>query len=191
MHANHQQADFLNMSFSLSYIAVKDKDKVSTLSALKLRKSNTCSDNCAHEHDFVGADLSNGWYLVIDRSSRLWNQDNLEELSLNTELFACSIHERTTYSKASEWRGGDLIWSVENDFDENFDAPLTVCGSPPSQFAELKKDVDNGLEDIIDDDERFANYVDIPIQLFSNAVGYSYWGAKSLLDHEEILEKTN
>jgi hypothetical protein len=177
------------MSFNLSYIAFKAKDKVPTLLALKLRKSETCSDTCAHEHDFVGAELPNGWYLVIDHSSRLWDQDNLELISMNTELFACSISEKTTYSKASEWRHGDLIWSVENDF-EDFDAPLTICGFPPPQLAELKAGVDSEIENIVDEDERVANYVDIPIQLFSNAVGYSYSGEQSILDLEEILETT-
>jgi hypothetical protein len=178
------------MSFSLSYIAFKGHDKVSTLSALKLRKSETCSDTCAHEHDFIGAELPNGWYLVIDNSSRLWEQDNLEQVSMDTELFACCINEQTTYSKASEWRHGDLVWSVENNFEDNFDAPLTICGFPPTQLAELKESVDAGLDDIVDEDERVANYVDIPIQLFSNAVGYSYYGEQSFLDLEEILERT-
>jgi len=104
------------MGWSLSWLAVQGKQPGEVQAALGLKATGTTC--IVAEAPFSGAQLPNGWYVVVaDHDFRF-----LEEPATTTAIasmggnaVACGVEEHTMVSGAKAWRDGNLLWSVSHD----------------------------------------------------------------------------
>ncbi len=160
------------MGFSVSYLAVKNKAKLEILRNLSLKGTREFEE--FFDSDYNGADLDNGWYLVVanEFQSKIFKETSLSRLSQGTELLTCMVEEHCMHSVATGWSDGKKIWSVYHagDGDDN-ETNLTSEGDLPEDFEQVKEQMfaeQSGSKGGVD-------YIfDIPVALFTNATGFRY-----------------
>lgn len=118
---------------------------------------------------------SGGWSL-------LWSEDEefgrraearIAELSREVEVVLCVVNETVMFSSAELWRDGALAWRVSHRGDGEDIRDLTVTGTPPLEFEEIRarlfarQDADDGRTDYV---------FDIPVELAEGMSGFRHDG---------------
>ncbi len=173
---NNRETD--KMSIAISYIAVKGETKENIWTTLSLEQSDE------NLEPLSGAQIKNGWYLIIDGTFRLFeNEEALKSLSKNAEVITASVVEGENFCAASGWQLCEKIWSVEHDLGKGNDH-LEVSGLPPKELEPIKTANEQLLK------SKKANwdcYFSIPVDLFESLVGINY----GILYPPEYFESTD
>jgi hypothetical protein len=156
------------MGFSLSWLAVRGKDRADVLKALEV--SGTGSYSEVPDSPLQGALLSNGWYLVLaNRYDFAEEEAPLADLSKGSEIVTCSVEEHVTRSSATGWKRGTLLWSIFHDAEEGHES-LHEEGNLPPIFFDIR---DNLLGAQRNDSE--VDYIfEVPIQVAEAITGFKH-----------------
>jgi hypothetical protein len=124
------------MGYSLSWLAVRGKAPEALLAQLGLTGTGTRED--VQESEFVGAQLVNGWYVVVnDRDVRFIQDAVLAQVSAGCEAVTCFVEEHVMHSAATGWRNGEQMWAVQHDAQQGIDH-LIEEGRPPAEVAAIR-----------------------------------------------------
>lgn len=77
------------MGFSLSWLAVRGKEAAAVRRVLGVRRTGQRED--VPDSPLLGADLPNGWYLVLANGCVLEESQPLSELSSGGEVVTCFV----------------------------------------------------------------------------------------------------
>jgi len=157
------------MGFSLSWVAFRGRPAEDVRAEVGLRSSDDRDD-----WRFLGATLFEDWNLLVSGSDdRFIDEALLARLSRGCEVVACFVEEHVMASRATEWRDGRNVWTVDHDSSVAADH-LEVTGEAPEalesirQAAEAKRHVDG-------DDEYPVDYLfEVPVELAQVLVGFRY-----------------
>jgi hypothetical protein len=160
------------MGYSISWLAASaSASDVRDLLGLCL----TGEDLEFPEAPIVGAELNNGWYLVVAArcDHRLIADPSLTLVSKRADVIACSVEEHVMYSRAAFWSGGCRVWSIEHDAQRSINH-LDVSGQPPLFFSEIcdrlvrQQSAEGGSESDVD----FV--FDVPLEVAQRIVGFKH-----------------
>lgn len=121
------------MGFQLSWIAVRGKDRQTTLDELRLEPTGERTE--FPEDSFTAAEVP-GWFVVVF-ARELVEDDIPERLSEDCEAVLAGVEEQVMMSYASGWRNGEQIWSIAHDAQQGIDH-LDTGGSLPAGFDEVR-----------------------------------------------------
>lgn len=161
------------MGYRLSWLAVKGKSAAQLLDELGLMHTGKFEE--CPESDIVGADLRNGWYVVVanDGSDQFAYDANLKELSSGAELVAGLVNETSMCSIAEGWQDGAKNWSVCHASSEGI-LHLDVEGSLPSAFVAIR-DQQIALQKREGQGPDRADHIfDIPVKLTQALTRFKY-----------------
>lgn len=122
------------MGYSLSWAAVKTGNAEAVHSLLGLSTTDVWEE--VAESKIVGASLPSGWYLVLFRRTEL-DDAVLRKLSMLGEVVSCFVEDHVMFSRASNWKDGECLWSVTHDCEKGR-YHLEVKGIPPASLGEIK-----------------------------------------------------
>jgi hypothetical protein len=156
------------MGFSISWLAVRGKDRAAILSTLRLAGTGEYEE--IPESLFQAAELANGWYLVVaDGCAYAEGEAPLDDLSKGGEIVTCSVEEHVMWSSATGWKNGKQIWSIVHDAQKNSDH-LHAKGELPPVFAGVRDNLIRAQRNDSDVDYIF----DIPVQVAEAITGFKY-----------------
>jgi len=156
------------VGYSISWLAVRGKDRDSVLAELGLRSTGRFED--VPESPVVGASLQSGWYLV------LYNQFGgtkyrPESLSLGCELMTCDVEEHVMCFHVQAWQNGVRRWQVAHDSQQPDGLfHLDAEGDLPSEFSGIR-DARMAEQQTSEDCDYVA---EIPLQLAKNITGFKH-----------------
>jgi len=88
------------------------------------------------------------------------------------EVVICDVEEHVMFVSASAFTNGSLTWRIVHDAQESQDH-LTVTGSPPESFAQIREE-----ELARADSDREVDFVfEIPIRVAQKVVGFRHDGS--------------
>ena len=161
------------MGCSQSWLAVRGKRSTAVLETLGLRGTGTREEIA--ESPIVGAELPNGWYLVVaDRSGHpLMRDQTLQRLSAGCEVVTGDVEEHVMVSIATGWKEGQRVWSLTHDAQRDMEH-LQTEGELPAAFA--------GIRDRLRSEQQAAggrkaevDYIfDLPVELAATLTGYRH-----------------
>lgn len=125
------------MGFSVSWIAVKDKNQRAILDFYGFSETDEKHD--MPESELCASVFPNGWFFIWfnEIESPYLKQDVLASLSLDCTVIACVIDEHCMYSSSEYWINGEIIWKVFHDSHEGMYS-LNKSGSLPDFFNSLE-----------------------------------------------------
>jgi hypothetical protein len=103
------------MGWSLSWAAIKGGTLETVCANMRVRP--TGQREAEPESNTVGAQLPNGWYLVLLNRNTIEVQV-LKDLSRSGEVVYCFVEDHVMFSTASGWEGGKAVWSVTHDCEK-------------------------------------------------------------------------
>ena len=124
------------MGFSLSWLAVRGKDRDTVLAELKLKATGEREEFA--ESAFTARMLDGDWFLVVANDPRFIQRAPLSRLSQGAQVVTCMVEEHVMMSSASGLKDGAVLWSIEHDSQHGIDH-LKVTGEPPSGFAVIRE----------------------------------------------------
>jgi hypothetical protein len=162
------------MGVSMSWIGVQAMT-ADELHA-KLGLSETEASGKYFDFSIAGLMLPNNWYLLTaERCDHPIISDQvLIELSAMTSIVSCSIEEHVMYMSSALWRGGREIWRVQHRGGDQGIMDLSVRGSPPEAFEDLRaryfarQAAAGGASADVD------HIADIPLELARSTVGFKH-----------------
>ena len=161
------------MGYSQSSLAVSGKSPDEVLSAIGLRSTGKRVE--LPESGYNGANLPNGWFLVIaDRAeSEIIDEGVLRRLSIGCEVIACSVEEHVMVSEASGWKNGSRKWRVVHDPQRGMEH-LEVEGEPPAVFTSIRDRLCEEQSAAGGSESDTDYYFDIPVELAMSFTGYRH-----------------
>ena len=121
------------MGYAISWCGVQGS-RADVLDAARLNDTGEADEYC--ESPFAAADFPGGWTVIVANNfSHFLDEDRLKELSKGRLLIAVLVEEHVMFCKASEWRDGAEVWSVEHDGDTG--PPMQTSGALPASFADV------------------------------------------------------
>lgn len=167
------------MGFNITCIAIKSKNKTKILQGLRLKGSGKQPDNVVPgSGEITGGLLQNGWYLILDATWKLLeNQQLLEELSNEYEIVYGEVGEGWMGSSAGRYSKGKRTWQISYMLDKNPE-DFEISGKPPKAFDEIK-------ERLLSKSPQYGNYhFEVPVELFDHYVGFMYCRSMDPSDEE-------
>ncbi len=160
------------MGFSLSWLAVKGKPAQAALAELGFRPTGKREE--VAESDLCGAELPNGWYLILsNHTETVATEATMQKLcSPGVELVTCFVEEHVNVSSASSWREGRQIWSVVHDH-QMAETPDTE-GDPPSQYKAILDDLTRQQREADEKGEDVDYLFDLPVEIARSVTGYRH-----------------
>ncbi|EHK0035629.1 hypothetical protein C1S86_25570 [Vibrio parahaemolyticus] len=157
------------MGFSISWIAIKNKNLNQVIDELKLMKSGETEE--FPESDISGADLPSGWCHIQFNNfdSPFIKNSVLSKLSENTQVIFSQVEEHVMYSKACCWEKSRLLWSSEHDAQENLEHLLTKGNVP-----DFYNDIVESYRNMQQGEFHVDYYFEIPLALSEKVTGYKH-----------------
>jgi hypothetical protein len=115
-----------------------------------------------YEAEVSGAELADGWYVVLAGDPELFEAEDLKDWSIGGRLVAVVSHPEAGFSLATEWRDGEPVWSISHEADEG-EPVITIDGALPDVFEAVKREFLEGS-----DEQAF----EAPQELASRLVGF-------------------
>ncbi|MCA9816788.1 MAG: hypothetical protein KC652_16855 [Cyanobacteria bacterium HKST-UBA01] len=171
------------MGFNITCIAIKSKNKTKILQGLRLKGSGKQPDSVVPgSGEITGGLLQNGWYLILDATWKLLeNQQLLEELSNEYEIIYGEVGEGWMGSSAGRYNKGKRSWQISYMLDKNPE-DFEISGKPPKAFDEIK-------ERLLSKSPQYGNYhFEVPVELFDHYVGFRYYHYRDSID-EDAFER--
>jgi hypothetical protein len=156
------------VGYTLSWLAVRGKSGDALRAELGLIA--TGARELIPESPLVAASLQDGWTLVLaNDTDRFIDDELLLKASRGAEVVCCFLSEMTMLSRASGWRDGRSLWTVDHDASVGLDH-LDGVGEVPPAFDAIK----NRLAG-----ERAAGgqadyFFDGPLELAKTLVGFRH-----------------
>src|SRR5690242_10621866 len=166
------------MGDSVTWMAVRGMPASKLLQEVELKATGERTAIC--EAEFTGAQLTNGWYVIVALDLAEFMEGAVpQRLSQTSEIVICALNEGAMFSCVEQRRHGKLIFSAYHDPSENI-THLEVEGTPPASFATLKQEA---LADQQKEDS--GDYVfNVPIALAEELTGFNHGGC-SLFENAE------
>jgi len=160
------------MGYSLSWLAIKGKPPQAVRDELGLRPTGAREE--IPESNLSGAQLPNGWYLIVSNHTEQVAPDAaMQRFSVACgELVTCFVEEHVMVSKASGWKDGQRKWSVTHDAQKGR-SHLEVHGEMPPAFAAIQKRLfasQSPMKTAGSCDHVFS----IPVELAESVAGYRH-----------------
>jgi hypothetical protein len=161
------------MGYSQSWLAVKGKARASVLEALGLRGTGAREEIA--ESPIVGAELPNGWFLVVgDRSGhRLMRDPSVQRLSAGCEVVTGDVEEHVMVSVATGWKEGRRVWSVTHDAQRDREH-LQTEGELPAVFTSIRDRLRSEQQAAGGRDADVDYIFDVPVELAQTLTGYRH-----------------
>jgi len=163
------------MGFSMSWAAVRGDAPQVVHDALALHGTGTREE--IPESNITGAELPDGWYMVVSNRDglRLTEDAALERLSRVGEVVMCFVEEHVMCSFAACWRDGQRVWSVYHDSGGRKGIEhLEVKGQPPASFASIRDRL-FAEQSTAGGKKAGVDYIfDIPVELAHSLTGYRH-----------------
>jgi hypothetical protein len=176
------------MGFAISWIAVRQKSPDAVIQELRLSRTGEFGDYA--DYPIVAQSLRSGWFLmVIDECDhKLLDPGELQRLSLECEVIACSIEEHVMYSSSECWKNGKEIWRVRHNAQESI-LDLESTGNLPENFPDLTRQFADEQEQAGGETADVDFYFEIPLQTARSVVGFKHDETNPEIDDEcfEIL----
>jgi hypothetical protein len=122
------------VGFNLGWVGFERASHVDVLKVLGLRDTGRADGY--FEADYSGAQVSGGWYVVIDKQFALFAGDAFARISHRARIVCVAMGEGFGMSVAYEWVNGREIWSIEHDANVKDD--LRAEGALPAQFVAIR-----------------------------------------------------
>jgi hypothetical protein len=158
------------MGFSGSWIGVRGLSPEQVNTALQLRPSGSRED--VPESDHSGAQLPNGFYLVVFLRKEL-SREFLSRISAAFPLIYGFAEEHVMYSTAAWWQEGREVWSVIHDAQQGI-MHLDVRGTPPLPYPAIRESLFAEQAQAGGRDAGVDYIFDIPIDLAYEITGFRY-----------------
>jgi hypothetical protein len=163
------------MGYSLSWAAVKGSTPEAVRDALALRATGAREE--VPESEVTGADLPEGWYMIVSNRDglRLTSDEVLARLSAIGEVVVCFVEEHVMFSSAAHWRSGRRVWSIQHDAQRDMEH-LETEGELPPRFIVVrdelraKQTAAGGRKASVD------HIFDVPVVLAHELTGYRHDG---------------
>ena len=125
------------MGYSLSWLAVRGKPPQAVRDELGFRLTGEREE--IPEADLTGAEMPNGWYLIVsNRNEQVASDTAMQRLSSSgCELVTCFVEEHVMFSSASNWKDGRKSWSVIHDAQRGIDH-LETEGELPASYSSIR-----------------------------------------------------
>ena len=161
------------MGASLSWVAVRGKSRDAILEQLRL--VGTGQKEEIPESPIAGAELRDGWFLVVANNFDFAEQQPLAQLSAAGELVTCAVEEHVMVSSASAWRDGRQVWSVLHD-SQVARCHLATEGELPPEFPVIRDELLASQEADGGDASDVDFVFDVPVNVARAMTGYRYDG---------------
>ena len=158
------------MGFSLSWLAVNKLSEDAIISALGLRKTGKSDEVPDWEISYME---QGAWCFVF------LNHDDIESvkpswvqtLSKSTEVISVFVEEHVMYSRASCWKDGKRVWSVEHDNERGGLADVRSEGLVPASYQAILSEL---LQRLKEDPEPCDYLFDAPTMLAQDITSYKH-----------------
>ena len=161
------------MGYSQSWLAVKGKPPTAVLETLGLRGTGTREEIA--ESPIVGAELPNGWYLVVAGRSghRLMRDQTLQRLSAGCDVVTGDVEEHVMVSVATGWKDGQRVWSVTHDAQRDMEH-LQTEGELPAVFTSIRDRLRSEQQKAGGRKADVDYIFDVPVELAQTLTGYRH-----------------
>jgi hypothetical protein len=161
------------MGYSISWIAVRRKQKSDFLAHLHLRDSGGSDE--ANESPVSGAALPTGWYVIFlnDLTHPFVTPAALQKLSEGCVVIGCHVEEHVMFSACFHYADGRHDWTITHEFEKGL-YDLEVEGAAPDLVAELhaaaqqEQDNEGGVDAGVD------CIFDVPLGAAERVCGYRH-----------------
>lgn len=157
------------MGFSLSYLAVNNKDKDAVLDLVRLKETGK-KGMVDGRTTYCGTEMQNGWYLILsnDYNSPLL-REALPKVSQDSTALFCQVEEHAMFSACKAFEKGSQVWAIVRDSDQDYEN-LAVSGELPDCYAAIEKDCrlqnsENACVDFL---------FEIPVMVFQSFANFRY-----------------
>jgi len=166
------------MGYSISWLAVREKDADSLLQRLGL--APTSEMTMFGKSLFTGRTLPGGWLvLVINRCDHKFvKPGSLTSVSQQCEVIACSTEEHVMCSTADLWRNGERVWRIEHDAQKSI-THIKTSGLLPDGYASVEKEFAERQKESGGEKSDTDYFIEIPLQVARNIVGFKHDEAES------------
>jgi len=126
-----------------------------------------------NETPFSGAELPGGWFIVFSNDFGFVSEEVLESMSARCTVVACQVHEGIMVSIAYGYERGRQQWVVMHN-SENGIRDISVSGSPPPAFAEIRDRLSKKQDDNGGDRAGVDYFFDIPVETAQVVCGFRH-----------------
>ena len=178
------------MGYSLSWLAVKGKPQMEVHDELGLRPTGEREE--IPESDLTGAELPNGWCLIVsNRREQVASDAAMQRLaSSGCELVTCFVEEHVMVSSATGWKDGRKSWSIIHDSQRGVEH-LETTGELPASYSSVRDRLFTKQKEanirkagtrrpliprkVVASEEMGCDYIfDIPVQVAHELTGYRH-----------------
>lgn len=162
------------MGFSISWLAVKGKERELVLRELALTPTGE-RDELPAESPIAAASLEDDWHAIVFNrfDHELLRDEVLKRVSEGCELVAAGAEEHVMCSFASGWRDGERVWWSTHD-SQNGLYDLQAEGSLPEGFEALRAERLDEQRAAERDAENVDYVFEIPLETAKRVTGFSY-----------------
>lgn len=173
------------MGFKLTYVLADGATLTDLCGLLDLEKmgflrSDTGRGYNPDADDFItGADLPSGFALIEVResNSRILDKDRLQVISSTYPVIYGTLYENVDCNRAMSWLDGSEVWCVDHDGFTNEERHLSVSGSPPGVFEDIRRQAFAKQDEEDQKEEPEAGFIfDIVTDFVDSLTGYKYCG---------------
>ncbi len=160
------------MGYSLCWAAVRGKPRETVLAELELHSTGAREE--FPESPLVGAQLPDGWYVVLSNQDvRFSDEGILERLSSQSEVVVCFVEEHVMCSSASGWTDGRKVWSLLHDAQQSIEH-LENVGDPPTSFVTIRDRLQAEQQQAGGKKAGVDFFFDVPVEVAKDLTGFSH-----------------
>jgi len=159
------------MGFSISFIAVKGREKAEVVGELGL--ADTGRPDPRTRARFVYAELPDGWRLVYSNSFDYASPRRIADLSKGALAVGCAVEEHVMFSGARAYEDGRELWSVIHDRQDGL-YDLSMTGKPPAELQAIKDRLFKEQDEEGGADAGVDCIFDIPVELAAAVTGFRH-----------------
>jgi|SRR5579864_4773096 len=158
------------MGYSLSWAAIKGADPHLVHEIMGVRPSGKPEE--IPESDIVGAQLPNGWYLLLYNKAPIKDRD-LKRLSFLGEVVYCFVEDHVMFSSACGLLAGVTNWSVTHDCEKGR-FHLQVEGQAPPSLTSIQQRL-TAEQNAAGGEKSDTDYIyEIPAELARELTGFRH-----------------
>ncbi len=159
------------MGFSHSFIAAKGVPRAQFLEQLGFEETDETGDIEIALSGFGLSQQPDGWLVLACDDFEFPNKAPLAALSEAGEIVCCAIEEHVMASEAAGFVGGERVWRIVHNPEEDIDE-LQVDGAPPEDFPRLRDEARAEQERAGGDDAGVDYIFDVPPLLAASRCGF-------------------
>ena len=156
------------MGLHLNWLAVQSGDKAALLARLGFREVGSASDEMRSK--YACAVLPSGWTVIVSAEMALKLERLLPLASQGGLALGCEVSETVMFSRVQAYRGGEMVWRVAHDAEQDPE-DLSVAGEPPAELTAIRARLTE--QQAAEPDEPVDFLFDAPVELAQAVCGYS------------------